>query len=161
MAGQGELPSRQEDFSGWYNQLVVKAELADYGPARGTMVIRPYGYALWENITRVMDNEIKAAGVQNAYFPLFIPKHLLETEAEHIEGFAPHLAVVTVGGGKQLDEPLIVRPTSETIMYPYFKKWVITGTAGSDQQWCNVVGCPVFPDDKFCGRRATAHHHEA
>lgn len=141
MAERTGLPSRETDFSGWYNQLVLNAELADYGPARGTMVIRPYGYALWENITRAMDQEIKAAGVDNAYFPVFIPMHLLETEADHLEGFQPHLAVVTHGGGKKLDEALAVRPTSETIMYPYYKKWVKShrDLPVLINQWCNIV----------------------
>ena len=141
MAGQAELPSRETDFSGWYNTVVQRAELADYGPARGTMVIRPYGYKLWEGIASGMDAEIKAAGVENAYFPLFIPMNLLETEAQHIEGFSPQLAVVTHGGGKKLEEPLAVRPTSETIMYPFYKKWVQSwrDLPVLINQWNNVV----------------------
>lgn len=136
-----KLSPRSQDFSKWYNQLVQRAELADYGPARGTMVIRPYGYALWEHISGALDQEIKDAGVDNAYFPLFIPMHLLETEKKHVEGFQPHLAVVTHGGGQLLDEPLAVRPTSETIMYPFYKKWV---QSWRDlpiliNQWNNVI----------------------
>lgn len=141
MPQREKLPARSKDFSGWYNQVVQSAELADYGPARGTMVIRPYGYALWENIVGEMDTEIKKAGVENAYFPLFIPMSLLELEASHVEGFAPHLAVVTHGGGKQLEEPLAVRPTSETIMYPFYKKWVQSwrDLPVLINQWNNVV----------------------
>lgn len=141
MAKNEKLTSRSDNFSKWYNQLVQRAELADYGPARGTMVIRPYGYALWEYISGALDREIKDAGVKNAYFPLFIPMHLLETEKEHVEGFQPHLAVVTHGGGQKLDEPLAVRPTSETIMYPFYKKWVKSwrDLPVLINQWNNVV----------------------
>ncbi len=136
-----KLTPKSENFSKWYNQLVQRAELADYGPARGTMVIRPYGYALWEHISGALDHEIKEAGVKNAYFPLFIPMHLLETEKEHVRGFQPHLAVVTHGGGEKLEEPLAVRPTSETIMYPFYKKWVHSwrDLPVLINQWNNVV----------------------
>ncbi len=111
---------RADDFPRWYQDLVGKAELADNGPVRGTMVIRPYGYGLWERMQQELDARIKAAGAQNAYFPLFIPQSYLTKEAEHVEGFAPELAVVTHGGGKELEEPVVVRPTSETIVNDYF-----------------------------------------
>lgn len=119
-----KLTSRAEDFSEWYNQVVQRAELADYGPSRGSMIIRPYGYALWENIQADLDRRFKQNGVKNAYFPLFIPQSFIQKEAEHVEGFAPHLAVVTVAGGEELEEKLIVRPTSETIINDSVKKWV-------------------------------------
>ncbi len=119
-----QLVSRSEDFSEWYNQLVLRAELADYAPVRGCMVIRPYGWALWENIQAALDRRFKATGHVNAAFPLFIPKSFLEREREHVKGFAPELAVVTIGGGEQLEEPLIVRPTSETIIGHMYAKWI-------------------------------------
>jgi len=141
MAKREALPTREANFSSWYNTVVKGAGLADYGPARGTMVIRPYGYAIWENIVSEMDSRIKVAGVENAYFPLFIPMNLLEKETQHIEGFAPHLAVVTHGGGKELKEPLAVRPTSETIMYPFYKDWIHSwrDLPVKINQWNNVV----------------------
>ncbi len=119
-----KLPSRAEDFSEWYNQVILRAELADYAPVRGCMVIRPLGYALWENIQRALDRRFKAVGVENAYFPLFIPQSFLEKEKKHIEGFSPELAVVTIGGGETLEEPLVVRPTSETIIGHMWEKWI-------------------------------------
>ncbi|MEK7278326.1 MAG: proline--tRNA ligase [Chloroflexota bacterium] len=119
-----KLPSRAEDFSEWYNQVILRAELADYAPVRGCMVIRPLGYALWENIQRALDQRFKAVGVENAYFPLFIPQSFLEKEKKHIEGFSPELAVVTIGGGETLEEPLVVRPTSETIIGHMWEKWI-------------------------------------
>jgi prolyl-tRNA synthetase len=118
------LPSRSEDFSEWYNQIVLRAELADYAPVRGCMVVRPYGWALWENITRELDQRFKATGHVNAGFPMFIPKSFLEKEKEHVEGFSPELAVVTIGGGEELEEPLAIRPTSETIIGHMYAKWV-------------------------------------
>ena len=124
MAYQKQLPKKSEDLSGWYNALVLQSELADYGPAKGTMIIRPYGYAIWEQIQRHLDIEIKKRGVDNAYFPLFIPQSLLQKEKDHVEGFSPELAVVTIGGGEQLQEPLVVRPTSETIMYDTYARWI-------------------------------------
>jgi prolyl-tRNA synthetase len=136
-----QLKDFNKDLSEWYNDVVLKAELADYAPVKGCMVIRPYGYALWEGIQTFMDKLIKEYGVKNAYFPLFIPMHYLEKEKAHVEGFAPQLAVVTVGGGKKLEEPLAVRPTSETIMYDMYKKW--TGSWRDMpvliNQWCNIV----------------------
>jgi prolyl-tRNA synthetase len=121
---EDRLPSRAEDFSEWYNQLVLRAELADYAPVRGCMVVRPYGWALWEAITRELDRRFKATGHVNAGFPLFIPQSFMEKEKEHVEGFSPELAVVTIGGGEKLEEPLAVRPTSETIIGHMYAKWV-------------------------------------
>ena len=119
-----KLPTRNENFAEWYNQLVLKAELADYGPVRGCMVVRPYGWALWENITAALDRRFKATGHVNAAFPLLIPKTLIEKEKAHVEGFSPELAVVTIGGGEVLEEPLVVRPTSETIIGHMYSKWI-------------------------------------
>jgi prolyl-tRNA synthetase len=121
---EDRLPSRSENFSEWYNQVVLRAELADYAPVRGCMVARPYGWALWENVQAALDRRFKATGHVNAAFPLFIPKSFLEKEKEHVEGFSPELAVVTIGGGETLEEPLIVRPTSETIIGHMYAKWV-------------------------------------
>nr|WP_294570759.1 proline--tRNA ligase [uncultured Arthrobacter sp.] len=117
------LTSQAEDFPRWYQDVVAKAELADNGPARGTMVIRPYGYSIWERMQAEMDARIKSCGAQNAYFPLLIPQSYLQREAEHVEGFSPELAVVTHAGGKVLEEPLVVRPTSETVIGEYMAKW--------------------------------------
>lgn len=118
------LPSRAEDFAEWYNQLVLRAELADYAPVRGCMVVRPYGWAIWENIQQALDRRFKATGHVNAAFPMFIPMSFLEREREHVEGFAPELAVVTVGGGETLPEPLAVRPTSETLIGYMYARWI-------------------------------------
>ena len=107
-----KLPKQTDDFSAWYNEVVIRAELADQAPVRGCMVIRPYGFAIWELLRDRLDRMIKDTGHVNAYFPLFIPESFIKREAEHVEGFAPELAVVTHGGGKELEEPLIVRPTS-------------------------------------------------
>src|SRR5205823_13527355 len=115
MAKTSVLTPQSENFPQWYQDVVAKAELAETGPARGTMVIRPYGWALWEGMQSEVDQCIKQAGARNAYFPLFIPESFLHKEAEHVEGFSPELAVVTHGGGKELEEPLVVRPTSETV----------------------------------------------
>jgi len=119
-----KLPTRAEDFAEWYNQLVVKADLADYAPVRGCMVVKPYGWALWENITAALDKEFKATGHVNAAFPTLIPLSFFEKEKEHVEGFAPELAVVTHGGGSELEEKLAVRPTSETIIGYMYAKWI-------------------------------------
>ncbi len=119
-----EITDQDDNFSKWYNQVVRKAELADYAPVRGCMIIRPYGYAMWENIQRLMDDRFKETGVENAYFPLLIPRSFLEREAKHIEGFAPELAWVTRGGGEELEEPLAIRPTSETLIGHTYAKWV-------------------------------------
>jgi prolyl-tRNA synthetase len=124
MAEKDGLVSRSEDFNEWYNSLVLKADLADYGPVRGTMIVKPYGWTLWENIQRALDQRFKATGVENAAFPMFIPLSFLEREAQHVEGFAPELAVVTHGGGEELSEPLAVRPTSETMIGHAYANWI-------------------------------------
>jgi prolyl-tRNA synthetase len=141
MADQKGITPRAQDFSAWYNDLIMKAELADYSPVRGCMVIRPNGYAIWEQMQQALDKMFKDTGHQNAYFPLFIPQSFLSKEAEHVEGFAPELAVVTHGGGKELEEPLVVRPTSETIIYAMFAKWVQSyrDLPLLINQWANVV----------------------
>src|SRR6266545_4104675 len=141
MADTKALTPRATDFSAWYNELIMRAERADYSPVRGCMVIRPNGYAIWEEMQRGLDGMFKETGHQNAYFPLFIPQSFLSKEAEHVEGFAPETAVVTIGGGKELEEPLVIRPTSETIIYAMFAKWI---QSWRDlpllmNQWCNVV----------------------
>ena len=141
MSDKKLLKSKSKNIANWYNDVVLKAELADYAPIKGCMVIRPYGYALWEQIQQYLDKLIKDRGVENSYFPIFIPMSYLEKEKDHVEGFSPQLAVVTHGGGKKLAENLAVRPTSETIMYEMFKRW----TSSWKQlpillnQWCNVV----------------------
>ena len=141
MADDRKLPLRAEDFSAWYNEVVLRAELADYSPVRGCMVIRPDGFGIWERMQRALDDMFKATGHRNAYFPLFIPQSFLQREAEHVEGFAPETAVVTHGGGKELEEPLVVRPTSETIIYAMFAKWVHSyrDLPLLINQWANVV----------------------
>ena len=121
---QMKLPTRAENYSEWYNQLVLRADLADYAPVRGCMVVKPYGWALWENIQKALDERFKATGHVNAAFPLLIPKSFMEKEKEHVEGFAPELAVVTHGGGQELEEPLVIRPTSETIIGTMYAKWI-------------------------------------
>jgi len=135
------LPKKSKDISKWYLALIDMAQLADYGPAKGTMIIRPYGYAIWENIQKAMDVEFKKSGAVNAYFPLFIPNSLFIKEKEHVEGFAPETAVVTHGGGEKLKDPLVVRPTSEMIMYEAYARWI---SSWRDlpmviNQWNNVV----------------------
>ncbi len=124
MAEKDKLVSREEDFNEWYNSLVLKADLATYGPVRGTMIVKPYGWSLWENIQAGLDRRFKATGVENAGFPMFIPMNFLQKEAKHVEGFAPELAVVTHGGGQELAEPLVVRPTSETIIGHAYADWI-------------------------------------
>ncbi|MEK7060885.1 MAG: proline--tRNA ligase [Patescibacteria group bacterium] len=136
-----ELKKKSENLSDWYTDVILKAQLADYGPVKGTMVFRPYGYALWEMVTESLNKMFKSAGVENAYFPMFIPLSLLEKEKEHVKGFSPELAIVTIGGGEKLKDPLVVRPTSETIMYAMYSKWV---QSWRDlplliNQWNNVV----------------------
>jgi prolyl-tRNA synthetase len=135
------LTPRATDFSAWYNELVARAELADYSPVRGCMVIRPNGYAIWEQMQRALDQMFKDTGHQNAYFPLFIPQSFLAREAEHVEGFAPETAVVTHAGGKELEEPLVIRPTSETIIYSMYAKWIQSyrDLPVLINQWANVV----------------------
>ena len=136
-----KLPSRQENFSEWYNQLVLRAELADYAPVRGCMVVRPYGWALWENIQAALDKRFKATGHVNAAFPMLIPQSFMTKEKEHVEGFSPELAVVTHGGGQLLEEPLVVRPTSETIIGTMYAKWIQSyrDLPVLINQWANVV----------------------
>ncbi len=136
-----KLPNRQENFSEWYNQLVLRAEMADYAPVRGCMVVRPYGWALWENIQAALDKRFKATGHVNAAFPLLIPQSFMTKEKEHVEGFSPELAVVTYGGGQLLEEPLVVRPTSETIIGTMYAKWIQSyrDLPVLINQWANVV----------------------
>ncbi len=136
-----KLPSQTENFSEWYNQIVLRAELADYAPVRGCMVVRPYGWALWENIQGALDRRFKATGHVNAAFPLLIPMSFLQKEKEHVEGFSPELAVVTHGGGSELEEPLVVRPTSETIIGDMYSKWIKSyrDLPILINQWGNVV----------------------
>jgi prolyl-tRNA synthetase len=136
-----KIAKRSEDFSRWYTDVIAAADLADYSPVKGCMVIKPHGYAIWENIQKVLDKMFKDTGHQNAYFPLFIPEEFLKREAEHVEGFSPELAVVTHAGGKELEEKLVVRPTSETIINDSYSKWV---KSWRDlpiliNQWANVV----------------------
>ncbi len=142
-----KITPRSQDFSAWYNEVVQRAELADYAPVRGCMVIRPYGYALWENLQRELDRRFKATGHKNAYFPLFIPLSFIQKEAEHIQGFSPELAVVTHGGGEQLAEPLVVRPTSETVIGHMFKQWIKSyrDLPVLINQWANVVRWELRP----------------
>ncbi len=119
-----KLPTRAQDFSEWYNQLVLRAQLADYAPVRGCMIVRPYGWALWENIQQALDRRFKATGHQNVAFPMLIPRSFIDKEKHHVEGFSPELAVVTIGGGEELAEPLVIRPTSETIIGHMWSKWI-------------------------------------
>ncbi len=129
------------DFPQWYTDVVLKTKLVDYGPVKGTMVIRPYGYAIWENIQKELDSRFKKQGVENAYFPLLIPMSYFTKEAEHVEGFAPEIAVVTVAGGEELAEPLAIRPTSETIIGTMMAKWTQSyrDLPMKVNQWCNVM----------------------
>jgi prolyl-tRNA synthetase len=136
-----EITPRSEDFSQWYLDVVLKTEMADYGPVKGCMVIRPYGFAVWEAMQADLDRRIKATGHVNAYFPLFIPKSFLEKEKEHVEGFSPECAWVTVGGGEELEEPLAIRPTSEAMICPMYAKWVRSwrDLPVLINQWANIV----------------------
>jgi prolyl-tRNA synthetase len=147
MAKAPILTPQADNFPQWYQDVLAKAELAENGPVRGTMVIRPYGYALWERMQAEMDARIKAAGAQNAYFPLFIPESYLRKEAEHVEGFSPELAVVTHGGGKELEEPVVVRPTSEMVINHFFAKWIQSyrDLPLLVNQWANVVRWELRP----------------
>jgi prolyl-tRNA synthetase len=147
VASQTVLTPQADDFPRWYQDVVAKAEMADNGPVRGTMVIRPYGYAIWERIQSAVDARIKQAGAQNAYFPLFIPQSYFEREAKHVEGFSPELAVVTYAGGEELAEPVVVRPTSETVIGEFMAKWI---QSYRDlplllNQWANVVRWELRP----------------
>ena len=136
-----KLTSRSDDYSQWYLDVIEAADMADYSPVKGCMVIKPWGYAIWENIQKNLDTRFKEKGVKNAYFPLLIPQSFLTKEAEHVEGFAPECAVVTEAGGKKLDEPLVIRPTSETIMYDMYSKWIKSyrDLPLLINQWANVV----------------------
>src|SRR3989339_326493 len=136
-----KITKRSEDYSMWYTDGIDAAQLAEHSPVKGCMIIRPNGYALWENVQQFLDKKIKETGVENAYFPLFIPEKLLRRESDHVEGFSPELAVVTNAGGKLLEEPLVVRPTSETIMYEVFSNWIHSyrDLPLLINQWANVV----------------------
>jgi prolyl-tRNA synthetase len=171
MADKKLLPKKTGDLSEWYTTVIRLAGLADYGPAKGSMIIKPYGYAIWEHIQHALDGLIKERGVDNVYFPLLIPMSFLEKEKSHVEGFSPELAVVTHGGGEELEEKLAVRPTSETIMYNTFASWV---QSWRDlpilvNQWCNVVRwelrtMPFIRTSEFLwqeGHTAHATHEEA
>ncbi|NIK56876.1 proline--tRNA ligase [Kribbella shirazensis] len=146
-ATRSVLASQATDYPRWFQDVIAKAELADNGPVRGTMVVRPYGYGIWELLQEAMNRRIKATGAQNAYFPLLIPESYLQREAEHVEGFSPELAVVTHAGGKQLEEPAVIRPTSETVVGEYLSKWI---QSYRDlplllNQWANVVRWELRP----------------
>ncbi len=136
-----KLTPRNQDYSRWYTDVVQQAQLADYTPVRGCMVIKPYGYALWENVKGGLDRRFKETGHENAYFPLLIPLSFIQKEAQHVEGFSPELAVVTHGGGKELEEPLVVRPTSETIIGHMYSQWIQSyrDLPVLINQWANVV----------------------
>lgn len=136
-----EITDMKENFPQWFTDVVIKTELVDYGPVKGTMVIRPYGYAIWENIQNELNKRFRTCGVENAYFPMFIPESYLKKEAEHVEGFAPEVAVVTYAGGQELQEKLVVRPTSETIICNMYAKWMQSyrDLPIKINQWCNVV----------------------
>jgi len=138
---QQQLPNFTTNFSDWYNEVIFLAELADHAPVKGCMVIRPYGWAIWENMQDVLNEKFKEQGVQNAAFPLLIPLSFLQKEAEHVEGFAPEIAVVTHAGGKELEEPLVVRPTSETVIHAMFARWMRSwrDLPIKVNQWCSVV----------------------
>lgn len=141
MASNTRITPRSEDYSQWYLDVIAAADMAEHSPVKGCMIIKPHGYAIWEMIQKDLDARFKAIGVENAYFPLFIPQSFLSREAEHVEGFAPEVAVVTHAGGKKLDEPLVVRPTSETIMYEVFSGWIHSyrDLPLLINQWANVV----------------------
>lgn len=165
------LPNKDQQPAEWYTKVIQLADLADYGPVKGTMIIKPYGYAIWERVQQAMDPMIKEMGVGNAYFPMFIPMSFLEREKNHVEGFSPELAVVTHAGGEPLEESLAVRPTSETIMYESFSKWIQSWRDLPMQmnQWCNVVRwekrtSPFLRTSEFLwqeGHTAHATHEEA
>lgn len=142
-----KLPDISTHFSDWYNEVIYDAELVDQSPVRGTVIIRPYGYALWEHIRDYLDERIKETGHQNAAFPLLIPESFLKKEAEHVQGFAPELAVVTHAGGKELEEPLVIRPTSETIIHYMFARWIKSwrDLPIKINQWANVVRWELRP----------------
>lgn len=142
-----QLIKKSKNFTKWYNEVILKAGLADYAPVKGCMVFKPYGFAIWENIQKVLDEKIKKAGVKNAYFPIFIPEKFLKKEKKHLKGFSPQLAIVTIGGGKKLKEKLIVRPTSETIIYEMCRRWIKSwrDLPFKINQWSNVVRWEMRP----------------
>jgi len=141
------ITTRQEDYPRWYQDVIAAADLAENAPVRGSMIIKPNGYAIWENMQAELNQRIKALGVKNAYFPLFIPESFIKKEADHIEGFAPELAIVTHGGGEKLAEPLVVRPTSETIIYDSFSRWINSyrDLPFKINQWANIVRWEMRP----------------
>src|SRR5215213_8571677 len=141
------LPRQSEDFPAWYGEVVRRAGLAENSLVRGAMVIRPYGYAIWEAIQRALDDRIKATGHENLYFPLFIPASVLAREEEMVEGFAPEVAVVTRAGGKELEEPLVVRPTSEAVIWATYARWIQSyrDLPLLYNQWANVVRWELRP----------------
>src|SRR5688500_2590449 len=136
-----KLPSQADDFPAWYVEVVKRAELAEHGPAKGSMIIKPHGFAIWELTQRALDDRFKATGHENVYFPLLIPMSLLGKEADHVEGFAPQVAVVTQGGGEVLEEPLAIRPSSESIIWNTYKRWIQSyrDLPLLYNQWCNVL----------------------
>lgn len=135
------LPKQSDDFPGWYNALIREAEMAENGPAKGSMIIKPHGFAIWEHIQRQLDDRFKATGHENMYFPLLIPMKIFEAEAQHVEGFAPEVAVVTHGGGQELEEPLAIRPTSEAVIWDTYSRWIQSyrDLPLLYNQWCNVL----------------------
>lgn len=139
--GKKQIRAKSDNMSDWYTDVILRSNMADYSPVRGSMVLKPYGYAIWERIKQELDQRLQVLGCENAYFPLFIPMSLLQKEASHVEGFSPELAVVTHGGGQELEEPLVVRPTSETIMYEMYSKWIQSyrDLPMKMNQWNNVV----------------------
>jgi len=141
------LPKKRENFSEWYNEVIAQAELAEHSPVKGSMTILPYGFKIWELIQKELDRRLKELGVENAYFPLFIPQSFIKKEKEHLEGFSPELAVVTYAGGKELSEPYIVRPTSETIIYEAYSRWIASyrDLPLMINQWANVVRWELRP----------------
>ena len=147
VASKKNITTRESDFPQWYQDVISAADLAENGPSKGSMIIKPYGYAIWQNIQSELDKRIRAIGVPNLYFPLFIPESLLKKEENHIEGFAPEVAVVTHAGGKDLEEKLVVRPTSETIMYDSFSRWIQSyrDLPLLTNQWNNVVRWELRP----------------
>ena len=163
-----EVADLTQDLPRWFTDVVIKTQLVDYGPVKGTMVIRPYGYAIWENIQNELNKRFKKCGVKNAYFPMFIPESYLKREAEHVEGYAPEVAVVTYAGGAELQEKLVVRPTSETIICNMFSKWMQSyrDLPMMINQWCNVVRWekttrPFLRTSEFLWQEGhTAHSNE-
>src|SRR6266487_3095623 len=144
---EAKITKRSEDFSRWYTDVIAAAELADYAPVKGCMIIRPNGYAIWEKMQQALDGMFKETGHQNAYFPLFIPQSFLQKEAEHVEGFAPEVALVTEAGGSKLEEPLVIRPTSEAVIWSTYSRWIQSyrDLPLLNNQWANVVRWELRP----------------